>query len=268
MVGLSIAFQNFKVFNGWFAAPFVGMKNFEYVIALPNFWRVIKNTIEIASWKIVLNMLIPIFVALLLNEMRSRRYKRTLQTVMYLPYFLNWVILGGLVADMLSGDGVVNHLITLMGGKPVNFMTDSRNFRGVLIVTEIWKNFGFNTIIYMAALTAIDPTQYEAAMIDGANRLEQTLHITLPGMMSVIIMLGTLSIGNVLNAGFEQVLVLYNSLVMDSADIIDTFVYRLGLEQAKYSVSTAVGLFKSVVSFALISLSYFLAYKLADYRIF
>lgn len=268
MVGLSIAFQNFKVFKGWFAADFVGLKHFSYVMNLPNFWNVVRNTVYIALWKIALNMIVPIIIALMLNEMRGTRYKRTLQTAMYLPYFLSWVIFGGVISDMLASDGVVNVLLQRVGANPVNFMTDSNNFRTVLIVTEVWKNFGFNTIIYMAALTSIDLTQYEAAMIDGANRWQQTWHITLPGMLSVIIMLGTLSLGNVLNAGFEQVLVLYNKLVIDKADIIDTYVYRLGLEQAKYSVSTAVGLFKSIVSFFLITASYYLAYRFADYRIF
>ena len=268
MMGLVIAFQNFTVFKGWFAADFVGMKNFLYVMKLPNFWNVVNNTIVISLWKIVLNMLVPIVVALLLNELRGVRYKRVLQTAMYLPYFLSWVIFGGVISDMLASEGVVNHLLQQMNLSPVNFMTNSNNFQSMLVVTEIWKNFGFNTIIYMAALTAIDPTHYEAAMIDGANRWQQTLHVTLPGMLSVIVMLGTLSLGNVLNAGFEQVLVLYNNLVLDKADIIDTFVYRLGLEQAKYSVSTAVGLFKSIVSFFLITASYYLAYRFADYRIF
>ena len=268
MMGLVIAFQNFTVFKGWFAADFVGMKNFLYVMKLPNFWNVVNNTIVISLWKIVLNMLVPIVVALLLNELRGVRYKRVLQTAMYLPYFLSWVIFGGVISDMLASEGVVNHLLQQMNLSPVNFMTNSNNFQSMLVVTEIWKNFGFNTIIYMAALTAIDPTHYEAAMIDGANRWQQTLHVTLPGMLSVIVMLGTLSLGNVLNAGFEQVLVLYNNLVLDKADIIDTFVYRLGLEQAKYSVSTAVGLFKSIVSFFLITASYYLAYRSADYRIF
>lgn len=268
MMGIVIAFQNFKVFKGWFSAPWVGLDNFRYVMNLPNFNQVMFNTVYISVIKIVFSLLIPIVVALMFNEMRQLRLKRVLQTVMYLPYFMSWIILGGIVKDMLDQNGLVNTLLNAIGVGSVNLLTSNRSFRSVLVVTDIWKNFGYNTIVYMAAITAIDPTLYEAAMLDGANRWQQTWHVTLPGMMAVIIMMATLSLGNILNAGFEQVLVLYNSLVMETGDIIDTFVYRLGLEQAKYSVSTAVGLFKSVVSMILISTAYFLANKFANYRIF
>lgn len=268
MMGIVIAFQNFKVFKGWFSAPWVGLDNFHYVMNLPNFNQVMFNTVYISVIKIVFSLLIPIVVALMFNEMRQLRLKRVLQTVMYLPYFMSWIILGGIVKDMLDQNGLVNTLLNAIGVGSVNLLTSNASFRSVLVVTDIWKNFGYNTIVYMAAITAIDPTLYEAAMLDGANRWQQTWHVTLPGMMAVIIMMATLSLGNILNAGFEQVLVLYNSLVMETGDIIDTFVYRLGLEQAKYSVSTAVGLFKSVVSMILISTAYFLANKFANYRIF
>ena len=268
MMGLVIAFQNFKVFKGWFAAPWVGLSNFSYVIHLPNFGQVLFNTVYISALKIIFSLLVPIAVALMFNEMRCAPLKRTLQTVMYLPYFMSWIILGGILKDMLGADGLLNSLLGSVGLQPVSLLTDRAAFRGVLVVSDIWKTFGFNTIIYMAALTAIDPALYEAAMMDGANRWRQMWHITLPGIRAVIVMLATLALGNILNAGFEQVLVLYNSLVMDVGDIIDTFVYRLGFEQAKYSVSTAVGLFKSVVSMFLVSAAYYLAYRFADYRIF
>jgi putative aldouronate transport system permease protein len=268
MIGVVISFQSFKVFNGWFAAPWVGLANFKYVINLPNFSSVMINTVCISVLKIIFSLIVPITVALMLNEMQHTALKRILQTLMYLPYFMSWVILGGIIKDMLDSDGLLNVIRTAMGLEKVSLLTSNVTFRSVLVVTDIWKNFGFNTIVYMAALTAIDPTLYEAAMIDGANRWQQTRHVTLPGISAVVIMMTTLSLGNILNAGFEQVLVLYNPLVYDTGDIIDTFVYRLGLEQAKYSVSTAVGLFKSAVSLVLISSAYYLAYRYADYRIF
>lgn len=268
MVGIVISFQNFRVFKGWFAAPWVGFDNFRYVMGLPEFGQVLFNTVYISVLKIIFSLVVPIVIALMFNEMQNVRLKRTLQTIMYLPYFMSWIILGGILKDMLDSNGLLNTLRTMLGMDKVNLLTSNKSFRGVLVVTDIWKNFGFNTIVYLAALTAIDPSLYEAAMIDGANRWKQTWHITLPGMMPVIIMMATLSLGNILNAGFEQVLVLYNSLVMDTGDIIDTFVYRLGLEQGKYAVSTAVGLFKSVISMVLISSAYYLAKRFANYRIF
>ena len=268
MVGIVIAFQNFRVFKGWFSAPWVGLENFLYVINLPNFGSVMFNTVYISVLKILFSLVVPILVALMFNEMQHTGPKRILQTVMYLPYFMSWIIRGGIIKDMLDSNGLLNNILTALGMEKVNLLTSNATFRGVLVVTDIWKNFGFNTIVYLAALTSIDPSLYEAAMIDGANRWQQTWHVTLPGMRTVIVMLATLSLGNILNAGFEQVLVLYNSLVMDTGDIIDTFVYRLGLEQGKYAVSTAVGLFKSVVSLFLISSAYYLAKRFANYRIF
>ena len=264
MVGIVIAFQNFRVFKGWFSAPWVGLENFLYVINLPNFGSVMFNTVYISVLKILFSLVVPILVALMFNELQHTGPKRILQTVMYLPYFMSWIILGGIIKDMLDSNGLLNNILTALGMEKVNLLTSNATFRGVLVVTDIWKNFGFNTIVYLAALTSIDPSLYEAAMIDGANRWQQTWHVTLPGMRTVIVMLATLSLGNILNAGFEQVLVLYNSLVMDTGDIIDTFVYRLGLEQGKYAVSTAVGLFKSVVSLFLISSAYYLAKRFAN----
>lgn len=268
MMGLVISFQDFRVFKGWFAAEWVGLDNFRYILSLPNFTNVLVNTVYISVIKIVCSLVVPIVVALLLNEMSAVRFKRTLQTVMYLPYFLSWIILGGIVKDLLGTDGLVNSLLSQLGMQQINFLTSNQHFRSVLVVTDIWKTFGFSTIVYMAALTSIDPTLYEAATIDGANRWQQTRYVTLPGMMPIIVMMATLSLGNILNAGFEQVLVMYNKLVLETGDIIDTFVYRLAFEQAKYSVSAGVGLFKSLVSLLLISSSYYLAYRFADYRIF
>lgn len=268
MVGNVMAFQKFTVFKGWFNAKWVCWDNFKFVMSLPNFWNVLWNTLYISTLKIIFNMVVPIVVSLMLNEVRKNRFKRTIQTVIYMPHFLSWIIFGGIILDVLGTDGVVNQIIRMLGGNTVNFLTNNDTFPVVLVVTDVWKSFGFNTIVYMSALTAIDLSLYEAAAIDGASRWKQTLHVTLPGILPTIVLLTTLSLGNVLNAGFDQVYMLLNSLVMDSGDILDTLVYRLAFDQAQYSIATAVGLFKSVISMILICSSYYLAYRFADYRIF
>lgn len=270
MIGNVMAFQKFTVFKGWFhpKVKWVGWDNFEFVMSLPNFYQVLWNTLYISTLKIVFNLLVPIVVSLMLNELRSNKLRRTVQTVIYMPHFMSWIVFGGIILEVLGTDGVVNQLINLCGGETVHFLTNDDTFPGVLVVTDVWKNFGFNTIVYMSALTAIDPTLYEAAAIDGAGRWKQTVHVTIPGIMPTIVLLTTLSLGNVLNAGFDQVYMLLNDLVKDSGDILDTLVYRLAFDNAQYSIATAVGLFKSVISMILICSSYYLAYRFADYRIF
>ena len=228
-----------------------------------------KNTVIIAFWKIVLGLVVPIVFALMLNKIHRIRFKKTVQTIVYLPYFLSWVVLGGIFLDIISpGSGVVNQVITALGGDEIFFLGDNDYFQGTLIVTDLWKNFGYGAIVYLAAILGIDTDLYEAARIDGANRWRQTWHVTLPGIRMIIVLMMVLSLGNVLNAGFDQVFNLYSKAVYESGDILDTFVYRLGLIDAQYGPATAVGLFKSVISTIFISVSYFLAYKLADYRVF
>lgn len=269
MAGIIIAFQDFIPAKGLFGPQeWVGLGNFQYVFSLPETWKVLRNTVFIALMKIILGQLVPIFISLLLNEIRKNYYKKAVQTLIYLPYFLSWVILGGIFQSMLSTKGVVNNILSITGMEPIFFLGDTVIFPYLLVITDVWKNFGFNTIIYLASLTAIDTGLYESATIDGAGRFKQTIHITIPGIMPIIILMAAMSLGNILNAGFEQVFNLYNPTVYETGDIIDTLVYRMGLLNAQYSVSTAIGLFKSVVSGVLISMSYYLAYKLADYRIF
>lgn len=196
-------------------------------------------------------------------------FKRISQTLVYLPHFLSWVILGGILLDILSPQGgMLNQFVVALGGDPIFFLGDGTWFRIILIVSDVWKEFGFGTIVFLASLAGVNPALYEAAEVDGANRFKQTLHITLPALMPITIVLMTLSIGNILNAGFDQVFNLYNPLVYDKGDIIDTFVYRLGILNGKMSFATAVGLFKSVVATIMIVISYRLAYKLANYRVF
>lgn len=268
MVGIIIAFQKFYPTKGFFGSEWVGLQNFLYVYHLPDMLQILYNTVFIAVMKIAAGLVVPIAVALLLNEMARERIKRTVQTLIYLTHFLSWVILGGVLIDVLSLKGIVNDALGLAGIQPIYFLGDNRWFPYVLVATDTWKDFGFGTIVYLAALTGIDQTLYEAAVMDGAGRWRQTLTITIPGMMPVIVLMTTLSLGNVLNAGFDQVFNLYSPQVYASGDIIDTFVYRIGLIDAQYSVATAVGLFKSLVSLLLISVSYGLAYRFAGYRIF
>lgn len=269
MAGIAIAFQKYIPAKGLFGSEWTGLKNLLFSISLPNFWQVIWNTLYISSLKIVAGLFVAISVSLLLNEVRKKSFKRTLQTVVYLPHFLSWVILGGILVDILSpSDGIVNAIIKWLGLKPVFFLGDNNWFPITLVVTNIWKEFGFNTIVYMAALTAINPNLYEAAMVDGANRWRQTIHITLPGIVPTIILLATLSLGSILSAGFEQIFTLYSPMVYESGDILDTLIFRVGLQNNQYGVATALGLVKSFVSLIMISISYWLAYRFANYRIF
>ncbi len=268
--GLIIAFQKFVPAKGLFGnQKWIGWDNFIYLYNLPGAISALRNTVIIAFFKIVLHLLIPITVSILLNEIRSTGFRRTAQTLIYLPHFLSWIILGGILIDILSpSDGILNRILGLFGMEPIFFLGSNDYFRGTLIVSDVWKEFGFNTIIYLAAITNIDPNQYEAATIDGANRFQKMRYITLPNMRMIIVLMMVLSLGNVLNAGFDQVYNLYSKQVYSTGDILDTFIYRIGLLDAQFGVATAMGLFKSVVSTIFISTSYFCAYKFADYRIF
>lgn len=269
MFGVIIAFQKYYPSLGIVHSKFIGWDNFEYMLEIPFVLQTVKNTIIIAVMKIIIGAVVPIAVAILLNEIRIKLIRAGIQTLIYLPHFLSWVILSGILIDILSTQGIVNgFLSSIFGIEPVFFLGDNNWFRYVLVVSDVWKEFGFSTIVYMAAIAGINPSLYESAMMDGANRWKQALYITLPGMLPIIILLATLSLGNVLNAGFDQVFNLYNPAVYETGDIIDTMIYRMGLVEMQYGLSTAVGLLKSVISFILISISYWMAYRFANYRIF
>jgi putative aldouronate transport system permease protein len=270
MAGIIIAFEKFIPAKGLFGdQKWIGLDNFAYVLELPNFYSIIWNTVFISLMKIIFGLIIPIIFAILINEVNNSALKRGIQTVIYLPHFLSWVVLGGVFIDILSpSGGLANNFIKLLGFQPVFFLGDNKWFPFTMVFSETWKEFGYGTIIYLAAITGIDPNLYEAARMDGANRWKQILNITIPGMKTVIVVLMVLSLGNLLNAGFDQIFNLYSPPVYQSGDIIDTFVYRIGLLDAQFGVATAVGLFKSLVSFTFISVSYYFAYRFADYRIF
>jgi putative aldouronate transport system permease protein len=270
LAGLIVSFQRFIPARGLFGRQqWIGLDNFRLVFSMPNTPNVIRNTVVIALGKIVLGLLIPMVVTLLLNELRSGRIKRVIQTIIYFPYFVSWIVFAALLQDLLSpSSGLVNQILGYLGVEPIFFLGDNRYFQGTVIITDTIKNFGYGTVVYMAAITGIDPNLYEAAEIDGAGRWRQTWHITLPGMQMVIVLMMVLSLANVLNAGFDQIFNMYNQYVYETGDILDTMMYRMGLEQAIFGPSTAMGFFKSMVSLVSISFSYFIAYKLFDYRIF
>ena len=267
MYGVVIAFQDFSPAKGFLNSPWVGWENFEFFFSLPDFGRIFSNTLIISISKIVLDQVGAIILALLLNEARHLFFRRSIQTIIYLPHFLSWIVLGGILLDILSARGVLNQGLGLIGIEPQLFLGSNDWFRGTVIASGFWKSVGFSTIVYLAALTAISPTLHEAAAIDGAGRFRRIWHITLPGIRSTIVLLAALSLGDVLQAGFEQILTLYNPAVYRTGDIIDTFVYRTGLISAQYSLAGAVGLFKSFIGFFLIVISYWLADRFAGYRI-
>lgn len=268
MFGIVIAFQNFKIGLGIWESEWIGLENFEYMFQIKDSGLIFYNTIFIALCKIIAHLIVPLVFAILLNEVRFMLFKRWVQTIVYLPHFLSWVILAGVVMDILSLDGIINQTLKAFGMEPIMFLAKSKLFPAIVVSTDIWKEFGFAAIIYLAALAGINPSLYEAAEMDGATRLQQLLYITLPSLVPTVVLLATLSIGNILNAGFDQIFNLYNPLVYETGDIIDTYVYRVGLVQAQYGFATAIGLLKSVIGFILIIISYKVAYKYANYRIF
>ena len=252
LFGSLMAFQNYVPAKGIFGSKWVGLDNFQFIFSLPDSRQVFVNTLVIAFAKLIFNIIVPVSFAILLNEITVGICKKFFQTVVYLPHFLSWVVLATVVTNMLSLSGPFNALVTAFGGEPVQFLADNNWFRQVIVATDVWKEFGYNSVVYLAALTGIDLGLYEAASIDGANRFEQTLHITLPSLMPTIILMTALNLGNILNAGFDQIFNLYNPIVYETGDIIDTYVYRIGMVERQYSIGTAVGLFKSVISFLLI----------------
>jgi len=253
MGGLLIAFQDYDIFRGFWNSKWVGFDHFRAIFALSDFWHVVRNTLLISLYKLLFGFPVPIVLAILLNELKLALFKRLTQTLLYLPHFISWVVLGGIMLNLLSPNyGVVNDIIVFFGGEKINLLASTSYFRSILVASDIWKNAGWGTILYLAALTQVDPTLYEAAVVDGAGKWRQMWHITLPAIASVVILLLILDIGRLLNAGFEQILVLQNPIVRDISDVFETYVYRVGLGKGDYSVSSAVDLFKSVVALFLI----------------
>lgn len=253
MGGILVAFQDFSAFAGIRGSDWVGLEHFKNMFMDDEFYTVFRNTLLISLYKLVWGFPGPIILALMLNEVRHMLYKRSVQTLVYLPHFLSWVIMGGILINVLSpSSGIINQVLAMLGVEPIFFLGSPDWFRTVLVASDIWKEVGWGAIIYLAALSSIDPQVYEAAVVDGAGKWKQLIHITLPSLLGTIVILFVLRLGSVLDVGFEQIFVLYNPLVYHVADVIETYVYRTGITQGEFSFTTAVGLFKSVISFILV----------------
>ncbi len=269
ILSLFVAFQSFTPARGIWDSAWVGFENFKNLFSLPNFGQVVFNTIYISLWKMALGVIVPVIFALLLNEISNKVFKKMFQTLVYMPNFLSWIIISGILIDVLSpSEGVINKILAQFSIEPIFFLGDPDWFPFTIIVSDIWQRFGFGTVVYLATLTGIDPVLYEAAEIDGANRWKQTIHVTLPALKGIIVLMTVLSMGNILNAGFDQIFNLYSAQVYATGDILDTLIYRLSMENAQFSLGTAAGLFKSGISFIFVVLSYYLADRFADYRVF
>lgn len=264
MFGVIMAFQDYKPAKGFLGSDWVGLKHFKYLFEIPDGFQIFRNTLVISLGKIVLGTIMAIVFAILLNEIRNKWLKKSVQTIVYLPHFLSWVVLASAIRSIFGLDGMVNELL----GTEINFIGSNKTFQPLLIGTDVWKEFGYNSVVYLAALTSIDPGLHEAAQIDGANWWQRVVHVTLPGLTPVIFLMFAMGIGNILNAGFDQVYNLYSAAVYETGDIIDTYVYRVGLNSMQFSFGTAIGLMKSVIAFVLMMTANKLAKTFTDSKIF
>lgn len=264
MGGITIAFKDYSFRKGILGSEWVGFKHFKYLFTQnPDFFKLFFNTLIINIYKLILYFPMPILLAIFINEIVSVKFKRAVQTAIYLPHFVSWVVFGGIVIQFLSpSTGIVNEIIRLFGREPVFFMTESKMFRGIVVITEIWKSAGWGTIMYLAALTSIDQQLYEAAKIDGASRLQAIRYISLPGISDTIVVLLLLQIGQMMDVGFEQIYVLARPITYDVGDVLSTYIYRVGVGQAQFSMTTAIGLFQSLIGFVLIVSANYMCKKL------
>ncbi len=266
--GFIIAFQKYLPAKGIWGSKFVGLKNFLTLFTMPGFFRALRNTITLSLWKIALGVIVPVAFSIMLNELKSTTLKKSIQTLIYLPHFLSWVLLAGIFTKLLSGHGVVNKMIEALGGHSVMFLGDNDWFPFTLISTHVWKEFGYGTIVYLAAIAGVNQDLYEAASVDGANHFMQMLHVTVPAMAPTIILMTCLSVGTILSAGFDQVYNMYNTVVLESGDILDTLTYRMGFDKGNFGMSSAASLFKSCVSCILVAVSYKMSYRMSGYKVF
>ncbi|UQZ86347.1 putative multiple-sugar transport system permease YteP [Paenibacillus konkukensis] len=253
MYGVLIAFKDYNFSKGIWGSPWVGLKHFEFLFGSEDFYSIVRNTLVINLYELLFAFPVPVILALLLNEMKSLLFKRTIQTVVYFPHFLSWVVFGGIIIQLLSpNEGLVNNMLRAFGMEPVFFLSKSEYFRPVIVLSSILKESGWGAIIYLAALSSIDTEQYEAATIDGANRYQKLIYITLPGIRNTVLIMLILKVGYLLDVGFEQIYILYNPSVYDVGDVLSTYIYRIGLQSAQFSITAAIGLFQSVIGFILI----------------
>lgn len=266
--GILAAFQDFIPVKGWYESEWIGLSNFEIFFRQPDSLRIIRNTLVMAIGKIVCTQCMAIVFALMINEVRNTALKRVIQTVIYLPHFVSWVIFATILKYIIGSNGLLESFLKESGASNISILGTASLFPCIMILTEVIKEFGWSAILYLSALTAIDQGLYEAAEIDGATRWKQTIHVTLPGIRNIIVLNAVLSLGGILNAGFDQIFNMYNPLVMSTGDVLDTWVYRQGLVSMNYGVGTAVGLFKSLIAMILTVFAYWAADKFADYKIF
>lgn len=269
-LGNIIAFQDYQPILGITGSKWAGASHFKFMFQLPDTFRIFRNTLFIAVGKIIFNLVMSVVFSILLYEMGGKKLKKAVQTICFLPHFLSWVILAIVFRDIFDGSGILNTFLMNIGWiqEPLIFLGDNRFFQPIMILLDVWKEFGYGAIVFIAALAGINQELYEAAAIDGAGRLKQIWHVTLPGIAVTIVLVATLNIANVLNAGFDQIYNLYSPIVYQTGDIIDTYVYRMSFESGQYSFATAIGLMKSAVGFILIVLSNDMAKRFANYRIF
>lgn len=268
MAGIIMAFQDYVPAKGILGSKFVGLEHFLYMFELPDIGQIFANTLIIAVGKILLGTFMAIVFAILLNEIRVKFLKKTIQTIVYLPHFLSWVVLAAVVVNMVNLDGPVNQLLAALGIGKINFLGSNTWFRPMIIATDVWKEFGYNSIVYLAAITAIDPGLHEAAAMDGATWWKRVWHITLPGMLPIILLMAAMSLTSILSAGFDQIYNLYSPMVYKTGDVLDTYVYRMGLISRQYSFSTAVGLLRSVVGLILMVTANELSKRFTERKIF
>ena len=253
MYGVVMAFKDFNFAKGIFGSDWIGLENFRYMFGLDEFYNVFKNSICLSLLRLFCGFPMPILLALMLNEVSSIKLKKTVQTVIYLPHFISWVVIGGIITNFLSPTwGVVNEFLGRLGAEPVFFMAGTKYFRPIVVITSIWKEAGWGTILYLAAITSINPDLYEAAMLDGAGRFRQMLHVTLPGVIPTVITMFILRTGTIMNNGFEQILVLQNSQNLAVSEVFETYTYRVGILGGRYSFATTVGVFTSVIGMIMI----------------
>ena len=268
LYGVTIAFKDYKFSQGILGSEWAGLEHFRRLFGLESFWQCLRNTLIISLWKFAIGFPAPIIFSLILNEVTNSKFKKSVQTVSYLPHFVSWVVLGGILTQLLSpSTGPVNLIIKAFGGEPIYFLADSKYFRGVLVISHVWKSIGWGSIVYLAALTSSDQQVHEAAMIDGANRFQRIIKITIPEITPVITIMLILAVGGLINDDFDQVFNLYNTAVYDVGDVLSTYTYRAGLVDMEYSFATAVGLFKNIISVTLVVGTNMICKKINDYAI-
>lgn len=264
MYGVTLAFKDFRILDGIAGSPWAGLKYFRQLFEAASFWEVFRNTIKISLLNLCLCWPVPIILAIFINEISNQRLKKVFQTVSYLPHFISWIIAASLISDVLALDGPINSVIQALGGKSIYFMADTNTFLGTLVVTNIWKSCGWGSIVYLAAIAGIDPALYEAARADGASKLQEIWHITLPGLRTTMITLFILEVGKIMSSNFDQIYNLYSPAVYSVADVLDTYTYRQGLEGFQYSYATAAGLFQNGIGFILVIISNFVVKHLSS----